>query len=307
MIRRSIFSTYFNDLAAVARRGDAREESFYRALEDMLKEAARATGRTHVHVTTLPRPTAGGNPDFRVWNGTDRIIGYIEAKKPTEERLDIIEDSEQLQRYRSTFPNLILTNFLEFRLYRNGVRAETVLAGRPMMLNTLRITPPLEKPNELYALLDHFLDFALPKTVTAESLAVQLAKRTRHLRDVIGEQCRRERVNPGSLSGFFEAFQTYLIGSLKPDDFADLFAQTITYGLCRRPHAHWRQRFQPARGIRSHPTHHRRPARFVPLHFARRVGCSASLVRGRLGGSVGRSRPVGCPGSRHRYSRSLLP
>ena len=206
----------------------------------MLKEAARATGRTHVHVTTLPRPTAGGNPDFRVWNGTDRIIGYIEAKKPTEERLDIIEDSEQLQRYRSTFqlqryrstfPNLILTNFLEFRLYRNGVRAETVLAGRPMMLNTLRITPPLEKPNELYALLDHFLDFALPKTVTAESLAVQLAKRTRHLRDVIGEQCRRERVNPGSLSGFFEAFQTYLIGSLTPDDFADLFAQTITYGL----------------------------------------------------------------------------
>ena len=133
--------------------------------------------------------------------------------------------------YRATFPNLILTNFLEFRLYRNGERVETVLAGRPLMLNTLRTTPPLEKPAELDALLDRFLDFALPRTFTAESLAVQLAKRTRLLRDAIVEQFHREQEDPGSLTGFFEAFQTYLIGSLKPEDFADLFAQTITYGL----------------------------------------------------------------------------
>ena len=89
--RNPIFSTYLNNLAAVARQGDAREESFYPALADMLKEMATATGKTDVHVTTLPRATEGGNPDFRLWNGTDRIIGYVEAKKPTEERLDSIE------------------------------------------------------------------------------------------------------------------------------------------------------------------------------------------------------------------------
>ena len=231
MSKKAIFSKYLKDLAGVARPGDAREESFYPALADMLRKIASSTGRTQVHVTTLPRPTEGGNPDFRLWNGRDRIIGYIEAKKPTEERLDIVEDSEQLQRYLSTFPNLILTNFLEFRLYRNGERVETVLTGRPHVLNTLRATPPLEKPDQLYALLDRFLDFALPQTFTAESLAIQLAKRTRLLRDVIGEQFLGEQQNPASLSGFFEAFQAYLIGSLTPEDFADLFAQTITYGL----------------------------------------------------------------------------
>lgn len=231
MNQKTIFSTYLNNLAAVARQGDAREESFYPALADMLKEIAHATGKTDVHVTTLPRPTEGGNPDFRLWNGTDRIIGYVEAKKPTEERLDIIEKSEQLKRYRATFPNLILTNFLEFRLYRNGAPIQTVQAGRPFILNEVRTTPPLENQDELYALLDCFLDFALPQTFTAESLAVELAKRTRLLRDVIGEQFQQERKNPGKLSGFFEAFQTYLIGSLTPTDFADLFAQTITYGL----------------------------------------------------------------------------
>ena len=78
-----------------------------------------------------------------------------------------------------------------------------------------------------------FWTFALPQTFTAESLAVELAKRTRLLRDLIGEQFRQEQEQeaPGMLTGFFEAFQTYLIGSLTPEDFADLFAQTITYGL----------------------------------------------------------------------------
>ena len=131
MSRETLFKTYLKHLVVSAQQGDAREESFYPVLADMLKEMANSTGRPHVHVTTLPRPTKGGNPDFRLWNGKDRIIGYIEAKKPTEERLDVIEASEQLKRYRSTFPNLILTNFLEFRLYRNGEREQTVLATRP--------------------------------------------------------------------------------------------------------------------------------------------------------------------------------
>ena len=231
MSRGAIFSTYFKDLAAVAHRGDAREESFYPALAKLLDGIAQATGRAHVHVTTLPRPTDGGNPDFRLWNGKDRIIGYIEAKKPTEEGLDRIEHSEQLKRYRSTFPNLILTNFLEFRLYRNGQREQTVLAARPLVLNRLRLTPTIERPDELYALLDRYLDFALPQTFTAASLAVELAKRTRLLRQVIGEQFHQEEETPGVLTGFYEAFQTYLIGSLTREDFADLFAQTITYGL----------------------------------------------------------------------------
>lgn len=231
MSEKTIFSTYLKNLAAVARQGDAREESFYPALANMLAETARAAGRTDIHVTTLPRPTEGGNPDFRLWNGTDRIVGYVEAKKPTEERLDAIEGSEQLQRYRSTFPNLILTNFLEFRLYRNGERVNAVSVGQPLVLNALGTTPPLENQAELAALLDRFLDFALLPTFTAESLAVELAKRTRLLRAVIGEQFERERDAPGMLAGFFEAFQTYLIGSLTTDDFADLFAQTIAYGL----------------------------------------------------------------------------
>lgn len=228
---KTLFNNYFRELQAVAQQGDAREESFYPALAGMLKTIADATGRKHVRVTTLPKPTDAGNPDFRLWNGTDRIVGYVEAKKPTEEHLDFIEESEQLTRYRSTFPNFILTNFFEFRLYRNGERIQTILAARPFVMTHLHTAPVVEKADDLHALLDRFFGFSLPKSFTAASLAVELAKRTRFLRDVVGQQLAQEKGTPDILTGFFEAFQTHLIGTLTREDFADLFAQTITYGL----------------------------------------------------------------------------
>jgi hypothetical protein len=231
MNAKTLFKEYLKNLSNVALRGDAREESFYPTLATLLKQVSEATGRRHVHVTTLPKPTEAGNPDFRIWNGTDRIIGYIEAKRPTDERLDLIEGTDQLQRYRSTFPNLILTNFLEFRLYRNGERVETILCGRPVVLNKLGMAPPVEKQQELFALLDRFLDFSLPKAYTAETLAVELAKRTRFLRDIVLQELQEEQARPGALTGFYEAFEKYLIGDLAPLDFADLYSQTITYGL----------------------------------------------------------------------------
>ena len=58
----------------------------------------------------MPKKTETGNPDLRVWDGQQNIVGYIEVKKPTEENLKYIENSEQLKRYRYTFPNLILTS-----------------------------------------------------------------------------------------------------------------------------------------------------------------------------------------------------
>ncbi|MDO8587660.1 MAG: type ISP restriction/modification enzyme [Armatimonadota bacterium] len=227
--KKKLLKSYLDQLAGVVRAGDAREESFYGALSSMLGEVAKATGRDRVHVTTIPKKTEAGNPDFRLWNGVDRVIGYIEAKNPSEEDLGRVEESEQLRRYRATFPNLILTNFLEFRLYRNGERIDSTLAARPYVLNQLGAAPPPEKPDELWQLLDRFLDFSLPRATTAEELAVQLARRTRFLRDVVAEQLAEEQ--SGELAGFYEAFQQFLIGGLTRESFADLYAQTITYGL----------------------------------------------------------------------------
>ncbi len=115
-----MLKTYLTKLHDIAMRGDAREESFYAPLSELLAEYARQAKLNKIHITTLPKQTEAGNPDFRVWDGKQHIVGYIEAKEPNVEYLDRVETSVQLKRYRHTFPNLLLTNFFEFRLYRNG-------------------------------------------------------------------------------------------------------------------------------------------------------------------------------------------
>lgn len=232
MNQKTVINAYLKQLVKVINAGDAREESFYPTLVEFIQRIAQFTGQTQVQVTAQPRPTEAGNPDFRVWDGRERVIGYIEAKRPDEELLDHIEESEQLHRYRQTFPNLILTNFLEFRLYRDGNRVDSVLIGRPVVLNRLRKPPPLENAERFLELWRRFFDFSLPRAFNAASLAMELAKRTRFLREIALQQIQEERQNRrGDLLGFFQAFQKYLIGTLTDETFADLYAQTITYGL----------------------------------------------------------------------------
>jgi hypothetical protein len=101
--------SYLQDIAGITQHGDAREESYYPALKSLL-EALAQTQRKAIQVTVLPKPTEAGNPDFRVWDGSHQVIGYIEAKAPGA-KLELIETSEQLQRYLHTFPNVILTDF----------------------------------------------------------------------------------------------------------------------------------------------------------------------------------------------------
>ncbi|MCD6295760.1 MAG: N-6 DNA methylase [Deltaproteobacteria bacterium] len=224
---------YLKNISKIAKPGDAREESYYSILAGLLNQYAESAGKKTVHITTLPKKTEAGNPDFRVWDGKQHIVGYIEAKAPTIENLDHIEHSEQLKRYRHTFPNLILTNFFEFRLYRDGVLIDKVLIARPFIAHQLKTVPPVEKESEFLKLLEKFFSFSLPKVHSARSLAVELAKRTRFLRDeVVGLELEEaEKHRSGFILGFYEAFKKYLISGLSKEEFADLYSQTITYGL----------------------------------------------------------------------------
>mgnify|MGYP001559953298 CR=1 FL=1 len=228
-----MLNSYLKQLAQISNRGDAREETYYTALNDLLGEYAKSTGRNTAHVTILPKQTEAGNPDFRVWDGKQHITGYIEAKDPSVENLDRIEDTVQLKRYLHTFPNLILTNFLEFRLYRNGELTDTVSIGRPVILRKLKTAPPLENEAKVLQLFEKFFSFSIPKVYDAKSLAVELAKRTRFLKDeVIAQELREEeKTGKGFIRGFYKAFKDYLISGLTEGEFADLYAQTITYGL----------------------------------------------------------------------------
>lgn len=227
-----MIDTYIRKIASATSHGDAREESYYPALAELFETFSETQRHKKVHVTVLPKKTEAGNPDFRMWDGRHSQVGYIEAKPP-QANLDDIETTEQLKRYIATFPNLILTNFYEFRLYRNGKYVESVLLARPFIPSKFKTIPPAEHTTEFLALLENFFQFSLPAKFTADSLASELAVRTRFLRDQIIKEELREARSEGArrILGFYEAFQKHLIANLKADEFADLYAQTITYGL----------------------------------------------------------------------------
>jgi len=225
---REMLKNYIKEIFKVAQRGDAREESYYKALALLMEDFAQSVNRPKTRVTILPKKTEAGNPDFRIWDGRQHIVGYIEAKPPEEESLDRIEESEQLKRYRNTFANVILTNFFEFRLYRNGTLIDKVQIGRPFIAAELKAVPPVENEDKFLDLLNKFFTFSLPRTYTPKTLAEALACRTHYLREQVLLEVGR---NNGDLTGFYEAFGQHLIADLTKEDFADMYAQTITYGL----------------------------------------------------------------------------
>lgn len=218
---------YLSKIFATFQKGDAREESYYKHLAELISNFSMEKRNKKVDITILPKKTDAGNPDFRIWDGRQKITGYIEAKD-LDADLDRIEDSEQVQRYLLTFPNFILTNFTEFRLYRNGELIDKTSIARPFIIKKLSTLPPIENQDKFFELLERFLDFSLPNTYTAKSLAVELAKRTRFLDEVVREELK---LGTPSIHSFYKVFKEYLIAGISEKDFADIYSQTITYGL----------------------------------------------------------------------------
>ncbi|MDP3114511.1 MAG: type ISP restriction/modification enzyme [Candidatus Cloacimonadaceae bacterium] len=232
-MRKQILDTYLSDLQKIINRGDGREESFYHCLKDMIDAYAGQKMISKCEVGILPKTTEAGNPDFRIWDGKAHITGYIEAKKPEQYNLDPIAVSEQLKRYLATFPNLILTNFYEFRLYQHGLLVDSVTIASPINATQMRIAPPVSHIEDFAVLLDRYFSFTLPAITDPRSLANALARRTRFLRDEIIaiELAAEEKQGKKVLLNFYESFKKLLINNLTLEQFADLYAQTLTYGI----------------------------------------------------------------------------
>lgn len=222
-----IFKQYLKNISKAYRQGDAREETYYPYLKDFIDAYAEFNYKA-LGVTVLPKKSAAGIPDFLIRGQHNKIIGYIEAKDPNIRHLAGIADSEQLKRYRESLPNIILTNFIDFQLFRNGELIKEVALPNPSAIVKMNLVVPPSYLKNLITLLEEFLSVPTLHTKRAVPLATELAKRTKFLNDLVLEELKRD--NP-DLKGFFNAFQKELIDSLTEDKFADMYAQTITYGL----------------------------------------------------------------------------
>ncbi|NLI56143.1 N-6 DNA methylase [bacterium] len=220
---------YIKDINTKYDKGDTTEPSFYETLKSLIENYSKKFLNFNIDVRILPRKTEGGNPDIKVSKENNEIIGYIEVKDLKIENLDKIEESEQLKRYRETFPNLILTNLFEFRLYRDGKLIDKVELGRPFDVFELKTIYVSEKIREnFYKLFEKFFSFSIPQALTPENLAKVLAKKTKFLKEIAFEELKN---GEQFLTNLYENIKKHLITDLNEDDFCDLYSQTITYGL----------------------------------------------------------------------------
>ena len=137
---RNVLTAYLKELHAIYTGGNFREESFYPSLKDLFERCSELfLVERDATVLVLPKRTEVGIPDFLIRKDGE-IVGHIEAKVPDANLRDI-ENSEQIQRYLNALPNLIVTNFLEFRLYRDGALVDKAELCSPIALQGLK--PPV--------------------------------------------------------------------------------------------------------------------------------------------------------------------
>lgn len=217
------FDEYIRKIEADYRRGIATEHTYRGTLERLIESFARG-----VIASNDPKHIACGAPDFIVEKGKVPL-GYVETKD-IGVGLDQVEKSEQMRRYLEGLNNLILTDYLEFRWYVNGARKDKIHVAEIGKNNRLIKVPGAAE------LLDHlfykFFSEEVPIITAPKELAKRLAAVTGFIRNqIIQAMSSVDAALKKGLEDQYTAFRDLLLPGLKPEEFADLYAQTMTYGL----------------------------------------------------------------------------
>ncbi len=216
------FKTYLKSLQTDLARGNASEHTHRPTLKTLLESLG-----AHLTATNEPRQvTDCGKPDMAVYQGPV-LLGYLETKD-VGMNLATEEKGPQLKRYREALPNLILTDYLEFRWYVNGERRAVVSLG--MVEPDGRVRAKKEDLAAVGDLLAQFLALKLPSIGTAKELALRMASLAGLMHNAALKTLEIEP-DTGTLKGWLAAFEKTLVPSLSPEQFSDMYAQTLTYGL----------------------------------------------------------------------------
>lgn len=221
------------------RTGIAREHSYRPMLQQLLDEQLPS-----FVVTNEPARIDCGAPDFIISSEkTNTPVFYIEAKDIDDRDLDgRKENKEQFSRYKKSLDHIIFTDYLDFHLYENG---EWVKNVRLAEVHGDKICLCKERIDDFNALIGHIATTKPAAITSAKRLAEQMAAKARILSSTINNAFRLAEENEDAyeankqLQAQLDAFRQVLINDLTPEGFADIYAQTVAYGMfAARLHDH---------------------------------------------------------------------
>ncbi|TAH30947.1 MAG: DNA methyltransferase [Cytophagales bacterium] len=218
---------YIDNINAKYKLGNATEHTFRGLLEQLLETIA-----PEIRATNEPKRQQCGAPDY-ILTKKEIPIGFIEAKDIGDKDLLGVKktgNKEQFDRYKNALNNLIFTDYIDFHLYIDGILV-TKIAIAEVKNGTIAALP-----NNFASFTNFIKDFCSTVSQTIKSpqkLAQMMAGKARLLSDVIELSLISDEDNrqDSTLKEQMNAFREILIHDITPKGFADVYAQTIAYGM----------------------------------------------------------------------------
>ena len=213
---------YLEEIRAVHNTGVASEHSYRPALRDLFASIDPA-----IDVVNEPKKIEVGAPDF-IFQHDGVARGWCEHKDIDK---DIVKPAgyskEQKERYRQGLPNLIYTNGLDFEFLRDGEQVA--------LITIADYAPGLPaNPDQFERLETHLREFAATKPISIKSarrLAELMAGKAKLIKDVLANVLKEDTELRSDLAGQYTSFKANLLPNLTTGEFADIYAETVTYGM----------------------------------------------------------------------------
>jgi predicted helicase len=214
--------------------GNAREHSYRGDLQNLIMAIL-----PDILVTNEPARVDCGAPDY-VLTRKDVPIGYIEAKDIGVDLQDK-KLKEQFDRYKSGLSNLVFTDYMDFHFYKDGefitkiaiAQLEFPSSGGVSEGRGGQIVPMPENFDQFTQLIKNFAQTISQTIKSPTKLAQMMAGKAKLMADVIEKSLTNDdqEGKHSQIKSQMLSFQQMLIHDIDNKAFADIYAQTIAYGM----------------------------------------------------------------------------
>lgn len=220
-------SQYIETINQRFKLGNSTEHTFRGDLQHLLESLV-----TDIRATNEPKRQSCGAPDYIITRG-EISVGFIEAKDIGDKDLEGKKktgNQEQFDRYKTGLPNLIITDYIDFHFYRDGVFTTKISIGN---IENGTIKPIVENFEQFTQLFKNFCETISQTIKSPTRLAEMMAGKARLMADIIEKSLNDddEKGNLSNLKKQMLSFQKMLISDIDNKSFSDLYSQTIAYGL----------------------------------------------------------------------------
>ena len=218
------FKEYIKEIDRLYHVGNTTEHSFRGALASYLQDILK-----RFVVTNEPRRIDCGAPDY-VITLKDAPVAFLEAKDIDDRDLDgRKEHKAQFSRYKESLDRIIFTDYLDFHMYISGEYADSVRIAETKGDHIVGIPENEAKFNEMIL---HLATEGRQRITSSATLAKQMAAKAHLLAEAVKLRLETDGEDgSGDIPAQLRAFRNVLIHDLKAEEFADIYAQTIAYGM----------------------------------------------------------------------------